>query len=69
MFIQKSNLIGLLDMIAVVGEGNINFEAVIAAAADAGTQYLLVEQDDCHGEDPFDCMKRSYENLKALGLD
>ena len=59
----------LLDMIAVVGEGNINFEAVIAAAADAGTQYLLVEQDDCHGEDPFDCMKRSYENLKALGLD
>lgn len=54
---------------AVVGEGNINFEAVINAAADAGTEYLLVEQDDCHGEDPFDCLKRSYQNLRALGLD
>ena len=54
---------------APVGEGNINFEAVIAAAEDAGTQYLLVEQDDCHGEDPFDCLKRSYQNLLSLGID
>ena len=60
---------GFRDNIAVVGEGNINFRAVINAAADAGTQYLLVEQDDCHGEDPFDCMKRSYQNLRAMGLD
>lgn len=54
---------------AAVGEGNINFEAVIHAAADAGTDYLLVEQDDCHGEDPFECLKRSYDHLRALGLD
>ena len=54
---------------AVVGEGNINFEAVIAAAEDAGTQYLLVEQDKCNGEDPFACLKRSYQNLRALGLE
>ena len=54
---------------AVVGEGNINFQAVIAAAEDAGTQYLLVEQDDCHGEDPFECLKRSYQNLRALGVE
>jgi len=56
-------------VMAPVGEGNINFEAVIQAAADAGTEYLLVEQDDCHGEDPFDCLARSYQNLRALGLD
>ncbi len=54
---------------APVGEGNINFEAVINAAADAGTNYLLVEQDNCHGQDPFDCLRRSYNNLRALGLD
>lgn len=53
---------------AVVGEGNINFDAVISAAEDAGTKYLLVEQDDCNGENPFDCLKRSYENLRAMGL-
>lgn len=60
---------GLMERITVVGEGNIDFEPVINAAADAGTEYLLVEQDDCHGEDPFDCLKRSYDNLRALGLD
>ncbi len=53
---------------AVVGEGNINFDRVFEKAAAAGTRYMLVEQDDCYGEDPFDCLKRSYQNLKALGF-
>ena len=53
---------------AVVGEGNINFEKVFQAAEKAGTEYMLVEQDDCYGEDPFECLKRSYGNLKAMGF-
>ena len=54
---------------APIGEGNINFEAVVAACEYAGAKYLLVEQDDCNGEDPFDCLKRSYDYLESLGLD
>ncbi len=54
---------------AVVGEGNINFAAVAAACKDAGTEFLLVEQDDCNGEDPFVCLKRSYQYLRAMGLE
>ena len=53
---------------APVGEGNIHFEAVLLEAEKAGTQHLLIEQDDCYGEDPFDCLKRSYEYLRAQGL-
>ncbi|MBQ2676267.1 MAG: sugar phosphate isomerase/epimerase [Clostridia bacterium] len=53
---------------AVIGEGNINFDRVFEKAESAGTKYMLVEQDDCYGEDPFDCLKRSYNNLKALGF-
>lgn len=52
-----------------VGEGNINFERVFIAAEKAGTKYMLVEQDDCNGEDPFDCLKRSYDYLKANGFN
>lgn len=55
--------------ICAVGDGNINFDAVVSAAQDAGTEYLLVEQDDCHGEDPFACLQRSYSYLKAMGLN
>ena len=55
--------------ICAIGDGNINFAAVAAAAADSGVDYMLVEQDDCHGEDPFSAMKRSYDYLKAIGLE
>lgn len=53
---------------APVGYGNMNFDAILSAAEDAGAQYLLVEQDDCYGEDPFVCLKKSYDYLKAQGL-
>ena len=53
---------------AVVGEGNINFDRVFTCAEKAGTKYMLVEQDDCNGEDPFECLKRSYEYLKSRGF-
>ncbi len=54
---------------AVIGEGNINFDRVFKAAEASGTKYMMVEQDDCNGEDPFDCLKRSYEYLKACGFN
>ena len=53
---------------AVVGEGNINFDRVFQKAEEAGTKYMLVEQDDCNGEDPFDCLERSYKYLKSRGF-
>lgn len=53
---------------AVVGEGNINFDAVFKAAEASGTKYMLVEQDDCNGEDPFDCLERSFKYLKSCGF-
>ncbi len=54
---------------AVVGEGNINFDRVFEKAEAAGTKFMLVEQDDCNGEDPIDCLRRSYEYLKACGFN
>lgn len=54
---------------APVGEGNLNFDAILKTAIDTGVKFALVEQDNCYGEDPFDCLKRSYEYLKAQGLE
>lgn len=51
-----------------VGEGNMNFDGIIKACLDTGVEYALVEQDNCNGEDPFDCLARSYRYLKAQGL-
>lgn len=54
---------------SVVGEGNMNFDGILKAAVDTGVHYGYVEQDDCNGEDPFECLKRSYEFLKAKGFN
>ncbi len=54
---------------ASVGSGNINFEKVIEKAEEAQTEYLLVEQDNCYGKDPFDELKNSYSYLRSLGLN
>ncbi|MBQ9921872.1 MAG: sugar phosphate isomerase/epimerase [Clostridia bacterium] len=53
---------------APIGYGVLDFDKIIEAAHNAGTEYAFVEQDDCYGEDPFECLKKSYEFLKSKGL-
>ncbi|MBN1557684.1 MAG: sugar phosphate isomerase/epimerase [Lentisphaerae bacterium] len=52
---------------AEVGEGNLNWPAILQAAEAGGVAYLLVEQDNCYERDPFDSMRISYDNLKGMG--
>ena len=52
-----------------VGQGNLNWDGIFAAAEASRVAYMLVEQDNCNGLDPFDCLKTSYDFLKANGFD
>lgn len=51
-----------------VGGGNMNFDRIIAACKAAKVEWHIVEQDNCNGLDPFDCLKASLEWLKGKGL-
>ena len=52
-----------------VGGGNqLDFEKIIPAFEAAGTKLAYIEQDNCNGENPFDCLKKSYDYLTSLGL-
>lgn len=53
---------------APCGEGALDFVEILEACREAGVEYLAVEQDNCYGEDPFDCLERSYKYLKSLGV-
>jgi sugar phosphate isomerase/epimerase len=53
---------------AEVGEGNMNWPAIIEAAKAGGVRWYLVEQDDCYGRDPFESLAISFRNLQAMGL-
>jgi len=51
-----------------VGRGNLDWAGIIAACEAADIEWYIVEQDVCEG-DPFDSMKISFDNLKAMGVE
>lgn len=51
--------------IAPIGEGNMNYDSIIQACLDENIEIGYVELDNCYGEDPFECMKRSYNFLNS----
>jgi sugar phosphate isomerase/epimerase len=53
---------------AEVGEGNLNWPAIMDACKEAGTEWYIVEQDSTYERDPFESMAISLRNLKAMGL-
>ncbi len=52
---------------APIGEGNMDWPAIIAACEAAGVDWYAVEQDRCY-RDPFDCLKSSFEFLRGFGF-
>lgn len=53
---------------AEIGEGNLDFKAIIKACERTGVKYLPIEQDDTYGRDPFESLQISMDNLKVLGF-
>ena len=50
---------------APVGDGNIDFKAIVPKMLEAGAEYFIVEQDNAaDAEDPFGEVKRSINYLK-----
>jgi sugar phosphate isomerase/epimerase len=52
---------------AEIGEGNLNWPAILDACREANVAWCAVEQDVCQ-RNPFESLKISYNNLKAMGL-
>ena len=53
---------------AAIGDGNLNWSAILEAAGQYPIDYYLIEQDSCYGEDEFGCLERSYRYLSGCGL-
>lgn len=54
---------------AEVGEGNLDWPAIIAHSLDVGAEYLLVEQDELYGRTVWEALATSRRNLVALGCE
>lgn len=72
---SRQALLHLKDMVihedkqimAEVGEGNLHWPGILAAAAKVGVQWYIIEQDTCQ-RDPFASLTISLENLRAMGI-
>ena len=52
---------------APIGEGNLDWSAIVAVGDAGGVESYIVEQDEC-ARDPFDCLRSSYEYLRDLAI-
>lgn len=52
---------------AEIGEGSLNFPAIIQAGLDAGSEYFIIEQDDRYGRDVYEALTISRDNLYKMG--
>jgi len=70
---QRVPLVHLKDMAVVggktvmaeVGEGNLDWARILEACRTAGTEWLVVEQDECR-RDPMESLEISFSNLTRL---
>ncbi len=51
-----------------LGQGMQDIPAILSAAEKAGTEYLIVEQDDAYGQDTLEAAAQSRQYLSELGL-
>lgn len=54
-------------LMAEVGEGNLNWKNIISSCEKAGVKWYIVEQDVCQ-RSPFDSLKISLDNLHAMNI-
>jgi len=62
-------MVGSAQKFSPIGEGNLNWERINAAARASVAEYIIVEQDSCEIEptDPFEALGVSFRNLTAMG--
>lgn len=53
---------------AAIGDGNLNWDGILSAAEQYPIDYYFIEQDNCYGEDEFDCLARSFNFLSRRGM-
>lgn len=62
---KDMDIVGGKTVMAEVGEGNLDWARILDACQAAGTEWLVVEQDECR-RDPMESLAISFNNLTRL---
>ena len=50
------------------GYGCQDVKSLVETAMDAGTEWFIIEQDDCYEQDPMEAAKMSIDTMRKLGV-
>jgi sugar phosphate isomerase/epimerase len=67
LHLKDMTIRGGKQVMAEVGDGNLDWPGILAAAREAGVKWYIVEQDTCE-RDPFESLAISLRNLKGMGI-
>ncbi|MFA6735543.1 hypothetical protein EOM86_13895 [Candidatus Nomurabacteria bacterium] len=67
-FIKDLGIIENKQIMLPVMEGNLCRDEIVNVCINGGIRYAMIEQDDCNGLDPFDCLELSLKNLKSANV-
>lgn len=68
-FVMAKGEQGVERRFAEIGEGNLNWPAILKAAKKSKVEYIVVEQDLSYERTPFESLAISYRNLKSWGYE
>ena len=68
VMIRGEQMWSMQQTMAEIGEGNLNWPKIIKACKKANVEWYAIEQDRCM-RDPFESLKISYDNLRAMGVE
>jgi sugar phosphate isomerase/epimerase len=66
--LKDMTIIDNQQVMAEVGEGNLNWPGILKACQKSRVQWYVVEQDICQ-RNPFESLAISFRNLKQMGLE
>lgn len=64
--VRLSAGVGAEQRVTEIGNGNLDFGEILHAAAEAGVEYYIVEQDESFDLTAWQSVQKSYENLSKL---
>ncbi len=63
--LKDKTVVGNDAIFSPIGEGNLDWENILPACESAGVEWYCIEQDNCFGRDPFDCLRSSIDYLSS----
>ena len=66
-FKEMNGTVESRNVMAPIGQGNLNWPAIIKACDEIGVRYALIEQDNAVETDSLACMKASHDYLVSVG--